>query len=80
MDNNTLPSKLDTKAARYEKNREALLVLLGVLHKEQETIRLGGGSKAIDAQHAKKRLTARERLALLLDPQPLRGFRHEPLW
>jgi 3-methylcrotonyl-CoA carboxylase beta subunit len=68
MDNNTLPSKLDTKAARYEKNREALLVLLGVLHKEQETIRLGGGSKAIDAQHAKKRLTARERLALLLDP------------
>ena len=65
---NTVPSKLDTKATRYEKNREALLVLLRALHKEQETIRLGGGSKAIDAQHAKKRLTARERLALLLDP------------
>src|ERR1700743_2731469 len=65
---NTLPSKLDTKATRYEKNREALLALLGALRKEQETIRLGGGTKAIDAQHAKKRLTARERLALLLDP------------
>jgi hypothetical protein len=35
MSNNTLPSKLDTKASRYEKNREALLVLHGALHKEQ---------------------------------------------
>src|ERR1700678_1936538 len=65
---NTLPSKLDTKAVRYEKNREALLVLLGAMRSEQETIRLGGGAKAIDAQHAKKRLTVRERLELLLDP------------
>ena len=29
--------------------------------------RLGGGQKRIDAQHAKGKLTARERLALLLD-------------
>ena len=65
---NTLPSKLDTKAARYEKNRDALLVLLGAMRREQDTIWLGGGEKAIDAQHAKKRLTVRERLALLLDP------------
>src|ERR1700679_1017730 len=65
---NTLPSKLDTKATRYGKNREALLVLLGAMRSGQETIRLGGGAKAIDAQHAKKRLTVRERLALLLDP------------
>ena len=28
------------------------------------SIRQGGGAKAIDAQHGKKRLTARERLAL----------------
>ena len=65
---NALPSKLDTKVTRYVKNREALLVLLGAMRSEQETIRLGGGAKAIDAQHAKKRLTVRERLALLLDP------------
>ncbi len=65
---NALPSKLDTNAARYGTNREALLVLLNALRQEQETIQLGGGAKAIDAQHAKKRLTARERLALLLDP------------
>src|SRR6201998_3480757 len=30
--------------------------------------RLGGGQKRIDAQHAKGKLTARERLELLLDP------------
>lgn len=29
--------------------------------------RLGGGEKRIDAQHAKGKLTARERLDLLLD-------------
>jgi acetyl-CoA carboxylase carboxyltransferase component len=36
---------------------------------QQETrIRQGGGAKAIDRQHAKGRLTARERVARLLDP------------
>lgn len=35
---------------------------------EEQTIRLGGGSKAIDRQHEKGRLTARERIAKLLDP------------
>lgn len=34
----------------------------------EATIRLGGGPKAIDRQHEKGRLTARERIALLLDP------------
>ena len=29
----------------------------------------GGGAKAIEAQHKKGRLTARERIALLLDPK-----------
>ncbi|MDB5312875.1 MAG: accD5 [Gemmataceae bacterium] len=35
---------------------------------EEPKIRLGGGPKAIDRQHAKGRLTARERVAKLLDP------------
>ena len=65
---NTLPSKLDTNSTRYQKNREALLALLGAMRSEQETILQGGGAKATTAQHAKKRLTARERIALLLDP------------
>ena len=34
---------------------------------EEATIRLGGGAKAIDRQHEKGRLTARERISKLLD-------------
>ena len=35
--------------------------------------RLGGGQKRIDAQHAKGKMTARERIALLLDE----GMNHQ---
>jgi len=45
----------------------------------EATIRLGGGAKAIDRQHEKGRLTARERVALLVDgestPLPRSGER-----
>jgi propionyl-CoA carboxylase beta chain len=35
---------------------------------------LGGGQKRIDSQHAKGKLTARERIALLLDDQSFREY------
>ena len=38
------------------------------LEKKRGGARLGGGRKRIDAQHAKGKLTARERLEILLDP------------
>ncbi|PHS77053.1 MAG: methylmalonyl-CoA carboxyltransferase, partial [Rhodospirillaceae bacterium] len=38
------------------------------LDRRREKARLGGGQKRIDTQHAKGKLTARERLELLLDP------------
>src|SRR5690349_14014661 len=38
------------------------------LRAEEEHIRLGGGPKAIDRQHEKGRLTARERVVKLVDP------------
>src|SRR5260370_41789328 len=37
------------------------------MNQEEETIRLGGGAKAIQRQHDKGRLTARERIAKLVD-------------
>lgn len=40
---------------------------LDALRAEEAVIRLGGGAKAIDRQHDKGRLTARERIARLLD-------------
>jgi acetyl-CoA carboxylase carboxyltransferase component len=37
------------------------------LEEKRELARLGGGVKRIEAQHAKGKLTARERLELLLE-------------
>jgi 3-methylcrotonyl-CoA carboxylase beta subunit len=64
---NELRSSLDPQAARASANRNALLELMAAMHAEEDAIRLGGGAKAADAQHTKGRLTARERLKLLLD-------------
>src|SRR6476620_8651681 len=41
--------------------------ILDQLEKERAQARLGGGQKRIDAQHAKGKLTARERIELLMD-------------
>jgi 3-methylcrotonyl-CoA carboxylase beta subunit len=41
--------------------------LVESIHREEEQIRQGGGKRAIERQHAKGRLTARERLERLLD-------------
>ncbi|MFN9633658.1 MAG: carboxyl transferase domain-containing protein, partial [Erythrobacteraceae bacterium] len=37
------------------------------MERRREAARMGGGQKRIEAQHAKGKLTARERLELLLD-------------
>ena len=42
--------------------------LVEALRREEDGIRQGGGPKAIERQHAKGRLTARERIGRLLDP------------
>src|ERR1035438_3744150 len=64
---NSLGSKLDLQAPRAGANRQALAALLASVRAEEDAIRLGGGAKAAEAQHAKGRLTVRERLKLLLD-------------
>jgi len=46
----------------------AVLEILQKLEQKRAQAKLGGGQKRIDAQHAKGRLTARERLQVLLDP------------
>jgi len=65
---NRLSSALDPNSARARSNREAILALLSTLRAQEETIRQGGGAKAAEAQRAKGRLTVRDRLRLLLDP------------
>jgi acetyl-CoA carboxylase carboxyltransferase component len=62
-----LHSTLDLAKGRTQSNRKALLALMTAMRAEEDAIRLGGGAKAAEAQHSKGRLTARERLELLLD-------------
>jgi acetyl-CoA carboxylase carboxyltransferase component len=65
---NVLPTKLDASSLRFESNMRALADLVAQVRNEEEKIREGGGPKAIENQHAKSRLTARERIHLLADP------------
>jgi acetyl-CoA carboxylase carboxyltransferase component len=66
--NNILPTKIDPSSLRFESNMRALADLVAQVRNEEEKIREGGGAKAIESQHAKSRLTARERIDLLADP------------
>ena len=66
--NNVLHSKVDPSSLRFESNMRALAELVAQVRNEEEKIREGGGPKAAESQHAKSRLTARERIALLADP------------
>src|SRR3569833_750320 len=64
---NVIESSFDPNSPRAKTNRTALIEILKQIRAQEETLRQGGGDKATVAQHAKKRLTVRERLALLLD-------------
>ena len=48
--------------------------ILTELENRRAQARLGGGQKRIDAQHAKGKLTARERVEILLDEDSFEEF------
>jgi 3-methylcrotonyl-CoA carboxylase beta subunit len=66
-------SVLETRVARdsadFKKNTRAMIDLFTEFKNDEEKIREGGGAKAIESQHKKGRLTARERIAKLIDPR-----------
>jgi acetyl-CoA carboxylase carboxyltransferase component len=66
--NNALPTKIDPSSLRFESNMRSLADLVAKIRNQEEKICDGGGPKAVENQHAKKRLTARERIKLLADP------------
>ena len=61
-------SKVKTDSPRYERNQKAMAEMVAHVRNQDEVIRQGGGEKAIAAQHKKGRLTARQRIGLLIDP------------
>src|SRR5215471_21161929 len=63
-----LGTKIDATSRRFETNMRYMADLVSTLRNEEEQIREGGGAKAIESQHNKGRLTARERIQKLIDP------------
>jgi 3-methylcrotonyl-CoA carboxylase beta subunit len=63
-----LKSAANLKSPEFEKNARRIVDLLTKIKNQEEQIRQGGGAGAIESQHKKGRLTARERIAELIDP------------
>ena len=63
-----LKTAANRKSLEFEKNTRRMVELLTAIKNEEERIRQGGGAKAIESQHKKGRMTARERIAKLIDP------------
>ncbi len=63
-----LAPTIDRQAPHYAANQKAMGALVTRLRQDREQIAQGGGAGAIERQHAKGRLTARERIGLLCDP------------
>jgi 3-methylcrotonyl-CoA carboxylase beta subunit len=63
-----LETHVDATSPRFEANMRFLADMVSQVRNEEEQIREGGGPKAIENQHSKSRLTARERISLLVDP------------
>src|SRR3984893_9498514 len=66
---NVLTTSVDPTSARFEANMRFLADLMSQVRNENEKISEGGDARAIENQHAKGRLTARERIELLVDPE-----------
>jgi len=63
-----LKTSVNTKSPEFAKNSRKVVDLVSQVKNEEEQISAGGGAKAIESQHKKGRLTARERIAKLVDP------------
>jgi 3-methylcrotonyl-CoA carboxylase beta subunit len=69
LKDSTIETHVDRKSPAFQQNSRAMIDRLAQIKNEEENIRQGGGAKAIEGQHKKNRLTARERIAKLIDPK-----------
>ena len=63
-----LASRLDPSSPEYAADREAMLAALAGVDEVAAKVLEAGGTKYVDRHHARGKLTARERVDLLLDP------------
>ena len=67
MAGSALKSSVNTQTPEFQNNSRRMVELVSMIKNEETGIREGGGARAIEAQHKKNRLTARERIAKLID-------------
>src|SRR5579872_367852 len=66
---NTSPeNRVRRNSPEFKQNVRRMVDLLTEIKNEEARLQEGGGAKAVEAQHKKGRLTARERIARLIDP------------
>jgi 3-methylcrotonyl-CoA carboxylase beta subunit len=63
-----LDSSINPRSAEFAANQRAMQVLVADLHKQLQRATAGGSRKAVERHRARKRLLARERIQVLLDP------------
>src|SRR5438309_992095 len=63
-----LETRIRRNSPDFEQNTRRMVDLLTEIKNEEAQLQEGGGAKAIEGQHKKGRLTARERIARLVDP------------
>jgi len=68
LSSSAVETKVNRNSPDFEKNTRRMVDLLTEIKNQETAIQQGGGAKAIEAQHKKSRLTARERIAKLIDP------------
>ena len=64
-----IPSKLNSQSSEFSENYSHMKSLVEEWRKKVETAKLGGGEKAIERLRKKNKLSARERVETLIDPQ-----------
>ena len=69
MEGTVIKSLIVPNSAAFQANSRQMIGRLTDIKNEESRIREGGGTKSIEAQHKKNRLTARERIELLIDPK-----------
>ena len=67
MAKKTFPKTFSNADIQFNKNEDAYKLMIQVLDNRFKKVKLGGGQKSIDKHKAKGKLTARERINILLD-------------
>src|SRR3979411_1368162 len=68
------PGKCRVRTQTKSSGNAQMKEILDILEERRAGARLGGGEKRIEAQHARGKLTARERIELLLDKGSFEEF------